>query len=162
MQPAGWKPKRNSTTNYTKLLSAAAASYASSYSTKPSVHSVVQSAVCNKVGQTNSKGECVHLKVFTDARRSDPVKLAASCTSTSIKTIVTLKSHEKEGARSEPIKQAQTSARHMHSFYTIPMGCGYLSGGCEQYSVVNWSHGPRTNAGLTIVKRGVKATKYGG
>ena len=98
------------------------------------MHSAVQSAVCNKVGQTSSKGECAHLQVFSDARRSDPGKLAASCTSTSIKTIVTLKSHEKEGARSEPIKQTQTSARRMHSFYTIPMGCGYLPGGCERDS----------------------------
>ena len=136
MQPAGWEPKRNSTTNYTKLLSAVGASYASSYSTKSSVHSAVQSAVCIKAGQTSSKGECAHLQVFSDARRSDPGKLAASCTSTSIKTIVTLKSHEKERARSEPIKQTQTSARRMHSLYTIPMGCGYLPGGCERESVV--------------------------
>ena len=123
--------------NYATRSSAAVASYATSYSTKPSVRSVVQSAVCNQVGQTSSKGECVHLKVFTDARRSDPGKLAASCTSTTIKTTVTLKSHEKEGARSEPIKQAQTSARRMHSFYTIPMGCGYLPGGCERCFVVS-------------------------
>ena len=92
----------------------------------------------------------MHLKVFTDARRSDPGKLAASCTSTTIKTTVTLKSHEKEGARSEPIKQAQTSARRMHSFYTIPMGCGYLPGGCERYSMVRGSKGPRTNDGRVV------------
>ena len=126
------------------------------------MHSVVQSAVCNKVGQTSSKGECVHLKVFTDARRSDPGKLAASCTSTTIKTIVTLKSHEKEGARSEQIKQAQTRARCMHSFYTVPMGWGYLPGGCERCFVVNGSHDPRTNDGLTIVKRGVQPTNGSG
>ena len=75
---------------------------------------------------------------------------------------LTLKSHEKERARSEPIKQTQTSARRMHSLYTIPMGCGYLPGGCERYSVVNRSHDPRANDGLTIVKRGVKPTKHGG
>ena len=126
------------------------------------MHSAVQSAVCIKAGQTSSKGECAHLQVFSDARRSDPGKLAASCTSTSIKTIVTLKSHEKEGARSEPIKQTQTSARRMHSLYTIPMGYGYLPGGCERHSVVNVSHDPRANDGLTIVKRGVKPTKHGG
>ena len=133
--------------NYATRSSAAVASYATSYSTKPSVRSVVQSAVCNQVGQTSSNGECLHLKVFTDARRSDPGKLAASCTSTTIKTIVTLKSHEKKGTRSEPIKQAHTSARRMHSFYTIPMGCGYLPGGCERCSVVLGSHKPRANDG---------------
>ena len=37
------------------LFFAAAASYASSYSTKPSVHSAVQLAVCNIVGQNSSK-----------------------------------------------------------------------------------------------------------
>jgi hypothetical protein len=148
--------------NYATRSSAAVASYATSYSTKPSVRSVVQSAVCNQVGQTSSNGECLHLKVFTDARRSDPGKLAASCTSTTIKTIVTLKSHEKKGTRSEPIKQAHTSARRMHSFYTIPMGCGYLPGGCERCSVVNGSHDPRTNNGLTIVKRGVQPTNGSG
>ena len=79
-----------------------------------------------------------------------------------IKTIVALKSHEKERARSEPIKQAQTSAWRMHSFDTIPMGCGYIPGGYKRYFVVNGSHDPRTNDGLTIAKRGVKATKYGG
>ena len=75
---------------------------------------------------------------------------------------LTLKSHEKERARSEPIKQTQTSARRMHSLYTIPMGCGYLPGGCERDSMVNGSHDPRANDGLTIAKREVKPTKYGG
>ena len=42
------------------------------------------------------------------------------------------------------------------------MGCGYLPSGCERYSVVNGTHVPRANDGLTIAKRGVKPTKHGG
>jgi len=72
MQPAGRHPKRNSTTNYTKLFYVAAASYASSYSTKPSVHSAVQSTVFNRVCQNSSKGESVHLQASRNIQVIDP------------------------------------------------------------------------------------------
>ena len=59
-------------------------------------------------------------------------------------------------------KRAKTSARRMHSFYTTPMGYGYLPGGGERDSMVNGAHDPRANDGLAIVKRGVRPTKHGG
>ena len=98
-----------------------------------------------RVKNMSTKG-ATRLQVFSDARKSDPGKLLASCTCTPVKItllVVTLKSHDKEGARSESNKQTEISAQRMHSFYTIHMGCGYLPGGCEQYSIVRGSHDPR-------------------
>ena len=116
-----------------------------------------------RVKNMSTKG-ATRLQVFSDARKSDPGKLLASCTCTPVKItllVVTLKSHDKEGARSESNKQTEISAQRMHSFYTIHMGCGYLPGGCEQYSIVRGSHDPRCKWWSGIVKRGVQPTNVG-
>ena len=65
-----------------------------------------------RVKNMSTKG-ATRLQVFSDARKSDPGKLLASCTCTPVKItllVVTLKSHDKEGARSESNKQTKISA----------------------------------------------------
>ena len=62
-------------------------------------------------------------------------------------------------ARSVWNKQAQTSARRMHSFYTISMGCGYLPRGCERYSAALGSHNPHVNQRRGMSRWGVKPVR---
>ena len=79
-----------------------------------------QQSGAKRVKSTTTK-RATHLRVSSETHMTDPGKLAASCTSTSVKTTllsVTVKMHEKVGLRGAP-KQGVWD-QHLNLTISVP------------------------------------------